>query len=283
MTHTEIAPAKLNLLLEVGHAREDGMHEICSLFASVELADELEFDLESGSSSASDTIECPGIAGENLVAKAIAEFRADAQARGAEPLAPLAVRIEKRIPVAAGLGGGSADAAAALRAANEFAGGPFDADGLRGIAERVGADVPSQVEPRHALVEGVGERVEPIELPAAEVVLAPDPDGLATAEVYAEADRIQATRATLDPEGARALAARALPDLADGLHNDLEAAALSLRPDLAERIAAVRAAGALHAAVTGSGPTVYGLFADASAAERAAEQIPGSVRTTLRA
>src|SRR6185503_10682588 len=105
-------------------------------------------------------------------------------------LPPLQVTIDKRIPVAAGLGGGSADAAAALRAANELAGRPADAAGLRALGARLGADVPSQIEPRHALVTGAGEGVEPVELPPMTLLLVPDEDGLSTADVYAQADAL---------------------------------------------------------------------------------------------
>src|SRR5213078_1145567 len=104
---------------------------------------------------------------------------------------PLRVTIEKRIPVAAGLGGGSADAAAVLRAANELGGRPLGYDRLREIAAGLGSDVPSQVEPGPAIVTGVGEEVEPVALPDAALVLVPAADGLAAAQVYAELDRLE--------------------------------------------------------------------------------------------
>ncbi len=182
-------------------------------------------------------------------------------ARVAE-LPPLAVRIEKRIPVAAGLGGGSADAAAVLRVANRITREPLDLDALRRVGAGVGADVPSQVAPGHALVRGAGEVVEQIDLPEMWLVLVPSRGGLATAEVYAEADRLGIGRPRLDPAAARALAGSSLPELAEGLDNDLQAAALSLRPELDGSLASLRTAGALAALVTGSGPTVFGVFPD---------------------
>jgi len=221
---------------------------------------------------------CAGVDGPNLVAEALAALRATA----APALPPLRVTIDKRIPVAAGLGGGSADAAAALRAANELTGSPLDVAGLRELGAGLGADVPSQVEPRHALVTGTGERVEPVELEEMWFVLAPDPAGLATADVYAEADRRGCTRAELDPGAARELAALPPAELAPRLENDLEPAALSLCPELADRLEALRAAGALAARVTGSGPTAFGLFAARGDAERAAAATPDSIVTTLR-
>ena len=121
----------------------------------------------------------------------------------APELPPLRVTIEKRIPVAAGLGGGSADAAAVLRAANELAGRPLDADGLRALGAAVGADVPSQVEPRHALVTGAGEVVEPVELPPMTLLLRAGRRRASTADVYAQADALGTTRPSLDPDQVR--------------------------------------------------------------------------------
>jgi len=271
----ERAPAKVNLVLQVGRSRKDGLHDICSLFASLELADELTF---LASETDGDEVNCPGVEGPNLVADALRLFRE----RVDPALPPLEVTIDKRIPVAAGLGGGSADAAAALRAANELAGRPLAADELRALAASVGADVPSQLEPRHALVTGAGERVEPLALPAMGLVLVPRDDGLSTADVYREADRIGSTRERLEPARLRELAAGPLAGLAAGVENDLERAALSLRPEIGEPLQALRAAGALAAAVSGSGPTAFGVFSGPAMAERAAGAVPGAIVTRLR-
>jgi len=271
----ERAPAKVNLVLQVGRPRADGLHEICSLFASLELADELTF---LASETGGDEVNCPGVKGPNLVADALRVFRE----RVDPGLPPLDVTIEKRIPVAAGLGGGSADAAAALRAANELAGRPLDGPELRALAASLGADVPSQLEPRHALVTGAGERVEPLALPAMGLVLVPRDEGLSTADVYREADRIGSTRERLEPARLRELAAGPLAGLAAGVENDLEPAALSLRPEIGEPLQALRAAGALAAAVSGSGPTAFGVFSGPAMAERAASSVPGAIVTRLR-
>lgn len=270
---TERAPAKVNLLLHVGPRRAGGLHELCSLMVSVDLADELAI----GEARGEDAIQCPGVDEPNLCRAALAAFRA-AVGPGAPP--SLEVRIEKRIPVAAGLGGGSADAAAVLRAANELSGRPLDDDALRRVGARVGADVPSQVRPGSALVRGSGEIVEAIALPRLALVLAPQEEGLSTADVYREADRIGAIRDRLDPEAVRALAALSPAELTASLENDLQAAALSLRPEARERIAAIEQAGALAALVTGSGPTVFGVFEDDRAAGSAAERVPGAIAVT---
>jgi 4-diphosphocytidyl-2-C-methyl-D-erythritol kinase len=272
----DLAYAKLNLVLHVGHPREDGLHPICSLVASIDLADEVTAEPRD---SGGDSVDCAGVPGHNLAARALAEFRA----RAGKELPPLAVTIDKRIPVAAGLGGGSADAAATLRIANELAGGPLGREELLRLAADLGSDVPAQLDPRHALVQGTGERVERVDLPALTAVLLPDTErGLSTAAVYAEVDRLEGTRDHLDPAPLLA-AGKAGPEaLAAALDNDLQQAALSLRPDLQDRLDALTAAGALGAAVSGSGPTCFGLFAGRAAAEDAAEALPGALVSDLR-
>jgi len=271
----ELAYAKLNLVLHVGRPREDGMHPVCSIVASIDLADEVTAEpRESGE----DTIECEGVAGDNLASRALAEFRA----RAGGELPPLAVTIRKRVPVAAGLGGGSADAAATLRIANELAGHPLGADELLRLAADLGSDVPSQLEPRHVLVQGTGERVEPLSLPPLAAVLIPDRDGLSTGAVYSEFDRLGDSREALDPAPLQRMAGSATDTLCASLENDLQKAALSLRPDLQERLDALERECALGVAVSGSGPTCFGLFAARAAAERAAERLPGALVAELR-
>jgi 4-diphosphocytidyl-2-C-methyl-D-erythritol kinase len=263
----ERAPAKVNLLLHVGPTRADGLHELCSLFASIDLADELTIE-----PAHVDEVRCPDVDDPNLALAAVERFRAHA----APELPPLHVTIDKRIPVAAGLGGGSADAAAVLRAANRLAGEPLDIAALRALGASLGADVPSQVEPRHALVTGAGEVVEPVELPPMTLLLVPDDNGLSTAEVYTQADVLGSTRSELDSEHVRELAGRPLAELANSLENDLEPAAVSLRPGLTGRMEALREAGALTARVTGSGPTVFGVFRAGEAPE-----LERAIRTEL--
>ena len=273
---SELAYAKLNLVLHVGHPREDGLHPICSLMASIDLADEVRAE---PSGSGRDSIDCPGVTDDdNLAVRALAEFRS----RAGGSLPPLDVTIDKRIPLAAGLAGGSADAAATLRIANELAGRPLGPEELLRLAADLGSDVPSQLDPGHALVQGAGERVERVSLPPLTAVLAPDPEGLSTRAVYAELDRLDGTRGTLDPTPLRGLADATAADLAAALHNDLQPAALSLRPDLELRLDALLAAGALGAAVSGSGPTCFGLFEDRGAADEAADELPDALVTRLR-
>ncbi len=271
------APAKLNLCLFLGPRREDGLHELCSLFEPLELADLIE--IRPGEPAASgagfDEVVCAGVEGDNLVAEALAALRA----RGWKH-PPLRVEITKRIPVAAGLGGGSADAAAILRFARDPAGGAGWIPDLEAIAAELGADVPSQLLPALSLVQGVGERVERLpEPPRHAVVLLPGGGGLSTAEVFAEADRLGLGRgaAELDElaDRFRAAAGAAASPLSYAalLANDLEPAARSLRPAIGDALDELRDAGAPVALLTGSGPTAFGLFPDLAAAEAVAARL----------
>jgi 4-diphosphocytidyl-2-C-methyl-D-erythritol kinase len=258
------APAKLNLCLYLGPRREDGLHELCSLFEPLALADLIEVV-----EAERDEVICPGVGGENLAARALAGLRDRGWQRP-----PLRIEIEKRVPVAAGLGGGSGDAAAVLRLA------AGEVDDLQGLAAKLGADVPSQLSPALALVQGAGERVEPLPEPAPHAaVLLPDGGGLSTAAVFAEADRLGAGRSGAelaelavelrDAAGAGA-SPLAYPQL---LVNDLEAPARSLRPAIGDALDELREAGAPVAILSGSGPTAVGLFADLAAAKAAAATI----------
>jgi 4-diphosphocytidyl-2-C-methyl-D-erythritol kinase len=264
------APAKLNLCLYLGPRRDDGLHALCSLFEPLALADAIEV-----SESERDEVACPGVEGENLAARALAALR-DQGWEGPR----LRVEIEKRIPVAAGLGGGSADAAAVLRLARDPERALDWIPDLKAIAENLGADVPSQLVPALSLVQGTGERVERLPDPAAHyVVLLPGGGGLGTAEVFAEADRLGLGRDDSELEGLagrlrEAAGGGASPlEYADLLVNDLEPAARSLRPDIGTALDALREAGAPFAFLTGSGPTASGLFPTLVGARSAAAQL----------
>jgi 4-diphosphocytidyl-2-C-methyl-D-erythritol kinase len=254
------APAKLNLCLYLGPRRGDGLHELCSLFEPLALA-----DLLTVSEAERDEVLCPDVEGENLAAAALAALR---EHGWGSP--PLRIEIEKRVPVAAGLGGGSADAAAVLRLA------AGEVPDLEEIAAGLGADVPSQLRPALALVRGAGERVEPLPAPAEHAaLLLPDGGGLSTAEVFAAADRLGGGR---ELEELERLAARlrsvagagasplSYPEL---LVNDLEPAARAVRPSIGEALERLRGAGAPVAIMSGSGPTAVGLFPSLAAARAA--------------
>jgi 4-diphosphocytidyl-2-C-methyl-D-erythritol kinase len=265
-----LAPAKLNLCLFVGAPRVDGLHPLVSIVQPLSLADELTLE-----PAAADEVVCAGVEGENLAARALAAYRATGWDGP-----PVRVTIGKRIPIAAGLGGGSADAAAALRLAAHAAGRPGDPR-LAAVAPGLGADVPAQIEPRRALMTGAGERVEPLPEPQPfGVLILPSEERLETAAVYAEADRLGLPRS-----------AEELADLARAIragdpmptHNDLEPAAQSLCPSIDAALADARGAGATRALVAGSGPTVVGLFESVTAAHEAATALRARHRHAIAA
>ncbi|HEX4110042.1 MAG TPA: hypothetical protein VHX88_18045 [Solirubrobacteraceae bacterium] len=260
-----LAPAKINLGLFLGSTREDGRHELVTVMQSVSLADEL--TLSEAPEAAGDEVRCPGVEGENLALAAIAAFRAATGWSGP----PWRLDIDKQVPVAAGMGGGSGDAAAALRLCAAASGRGQEALLLE-LAAGLGADVPAQVRPGRVLARGAGERLE--RLPDGEpfgVLVLPSDEGLSTAAVYREADRLGLARPQAELD-------RLVEPLRTGLSvaNDLQPAALGLRPELTRTLELALELGAEHALVSGSGPTVLGLFpgpggpAAASAAARAA-------------
>ncbi|UGS34643.1 4-(cytidine 5'-diphospho)-2-C-methyl-D-erythritol kinase [Capillimicrobium parvum] len=268
MTLTERAPAKINLCLHLGPTRpSDGRHELVSVMQSLTLADELTLE-PAPEGAGEDRIVCPGVEGPNLGGAALAAFRA---ATGWEA-PPQRLTIVKRVPVAAGMGGGSGDAAAALRLAAR-------ASGLGGhalmheLATGLGADVPAQVRPGRVLATGAGERVE--RLPdggSFGVLVLPGTRELSTAAVYREADRQGLARdeGHLRRRHAEVQEAASGGDLPlEMLVNDLQPAALALAPEIDEALAAARAAGADVALVSGSGPTALGLFLGSDGAQRA--------------
>lgn len=250
-----LAPAKVNLCLFLGPTRGDGRHHLVTLFESISLSDDLELTpLAEGE----DEVVCPGVSGPNLAAQALAALRRE----GWEGPA-VRVEIRKRIPVAAGLGGGSADAAAVLRLAEALA--PVPEEAAARVARELGADVPSQLHPGLAVGTGAGEEVAPLDpLGPHAFVIVPQPFGLSTAEVYREADRLGLPRNGGELAARqRELLAAAAPghQLPPGLLvNDLERAAISLAGGISAALEEVRGAGAEHVLLCGSGPTVAGLW-----------------------
>jgi 4-diphosphocytidyl-2-C-methyl-D-erythritol kinase len=273
-----LAPGKVNICLFLGNQRGDGRHALVTLMETVSLADGLEL---SQRERGADEVRCAGVEGPNLVATALSALRE----RG-WTAPPVEIEIAKRIPVAAGMGGGSADAAAALRMAQQFH--PLPADAPAEIAAALGADVPGLLASGLALATGAGEQVEQC-APLAQhaFVIVPLPTALATAAVYAEADRLGLPRGGENLRGRHRELSRLLrPGArlpAAVIVNDLEPAAVSLCPQIAAALEAVRASGADHALVSGSGPTVAGLYwgpdapaRSAAAAAELADSFPGA-------
>jgi 4-diphosphocytidyl-2-C-methyl-D-erythritol kinase len=291
-----LAPAKVNLGLFVGPTRSDGRHRLVSVMQSISLADELTLEYLTRNPPPADRSGCspddrvgvdvlaadvaadvvcpdvPELAGpHNLAARALGAFRART---GWEP-GPLRLTITKRVPIAAGLGGGSGDAAAALRLAAR-ASGYDDPALLLELAGELGADVPAQVKPGRWLACGAGGSLQ--ELPAPReplgVLVLAHESGLSTAEVYAQFDRLGIQR---DVAQLRDLAQQLAAALKDGralparelLSNDLEHAAALLEPSIERTLEQARQAGADIALVSGSGPTVLGLFSGPDGPQRA--------------
>ncbi len=260
-------PAKINLHLGVGPLRGDGYHELTTVYQALAVYDEV-------SARRGDqltlTMEGEGAGAlplddTNLVLRAA---RALATHTGVPPQARLHLR--KTIPLSAGLAGGSADAAAALVACDGLWGTGLPREELAEVAGRVGSDVPFLVLGGTALGTGRGEAVSPVLARASawHWVLALADGGLSTPEVYRELDRLRARGAADEPLGAAdellaALRQRDPSVLAKCLGNDLQAAALALRPSLRETLDAGGAAGALAGIVCGSGPTCAFLARDA--------------------
>jgi 4-diphosphocytidyl-2-C-methyl-D-erythritol kinase len=309
---TARAPAKVNLQLAVGPPRAHGYHDLVTVFHAVSLFDEVTI-APAQADSVVVTGEGAGSVpadGTNLAVRAADEL-AKAVGPGCKDSPGLAIRISKRIPVAAGLAGGSADAAAALVACNELWGAGLTQPELSEVAAGLGSDVPFALAGGTAIGQGRGEL-----LTAALVtgtyhwVLAFSSGGLATPEVYAACDRLRAARAgavgvTAGAAAGAGQGAGARPGTGTGpapvtpgpslstdlmaalrsgdpaavgplLSNDLQSAAVSLRPELRRTLAAGRELGALGAIVSGSGPTCAFLAADADRAKKLALSLTGA-------
>jgi 4-diphosphocytidyl-2-C-methyl-D-erythritol kinase len=255
------APAKINLALVVGPTRPDGKHEVATVLQAVDLADRISLE-------PSATLEIAGFPEDTLVRDAL---RTLASAAGVEP--DWSVQIEKKIPVAAGLGGGSSDAATALRLANDTLESPLRAERLHEIAAALGADVPFFLTGGTQLGTGDGSNLEPVDLSddyAVLLLLSEDASKSSTADVYAAftgEDGFEERRADLHA----AIEAR---DLAALPANDL--ASSPLGQELAD-------AGAFRADVSGAGPVVYGLFADRDQAAGVREGFADRCATWLTA
>lgn len=265
-------PAKINLGLEVGRRRADGFHDIRTLFVAVDLADELEIGPREEAGISLRVEEEPLSSGpDNLVVRAAEALRARVGARRGVDLT-----LRKRIPVGAGLGGGSSDAAIALMALDRLWEAGLGPEGLRPLAEELGSDVPFFLRGGTCLGLGRGEKLFPIELPAlaeATLIIACPRVSLSTAQVYADRD------ATLTAAGGTSKL-RCFLDSAlsgaeswEGLANDLELAAARRIPAIASIREAMAGHGARVALMSGSGPSVFGVFLEPQQAEAAARQL----------
>jgi 4-diphosphocytidyl-2-C-methyl-D-erythritol kinase len=257
------APAKINLALVVGPRRDDGKHELVTVYERIELADTLSLE-------PSDRLHVEGFPADTLVTMALKSLAATA---GVEPA--WRVTIEKRIPVGAGLGGGSSDAAAALMLANESLGRPLTVATLRYLAAAVGADVPLFLTVGPQLGEGDGTELTPLSLPRDYCALVLLPHGESKHSTKAVYDAFDDRNGEVGYSDRRAeLVARlrdvsSVRDFARWPKNDLGRSTLA---DELERLGAVRAD------VSGAGPAVYGVFEDEAGARRAEAALEGRGR-----
>lgn len=265
------AHGKINLHLGVGAAREDGYHDLVTVFQSVDTHDtvtlrEDEYDFPRVDGSAAVSLECDSrVRGEvpedpgNLAWRAFDLVVDDyADRHGARELPPVSIRLDKRIPVAGGMAGGSADAAGALVALNKLWDLGFGADELERIAADLGSDVPFALKGSVAHGQGRGELLEAVQVASVHAwVFLTRSDGLSTPAVFREFDRLnpQAGDPAPTTDLRAALESGSIDDIGAAMVNDLEEPAASLNPELGQMLGQLRADG-LHAILSGSGPTI---------------------------
>lgn len=278
------APAKINLGLRVLRRRADGYHDLLSLMIPVSLCDEIRLEKAAGGVE----LSCPDSdlpAGEdNLVYRAAKLLLSECQ----QPCGGVRIELRKRIPVGAGLGGGSSDAARTLEALNELMGNPFDHENLLALGVQVGADVPFFLTGRPALAEGIGDRLTPLDnVSTLWTVLAHPQFQVSTRWAYENlrltTRSIGSKFNTFGESSAKEIAAcrqrildrqqLTLEDILPLLVNDFEPLVFGRYPQLHELRRALLAAGARAAAMTGSGPTLVGLFGSEREARSAHEML----------
>lgn len=260
------APGKLNLFFEVGGVQDDGYHDVASAYQAVSLYEEVWAEpADDFTISITGSVDVSGVPADdrNLALRAARLVAGRVGDPGGVHL-----DIVKHVPVAGGMGGGSADAAAALVACDLLWGAELGAAELHRLAARLGADVPFALMGGTAIGMGRGDRLSPALAKARfDWVIVPSDDGLSTPEVYARLDALRGSGGGIprDPvvaaEVLQALRSGEADALAAALRNDLQDAALDMRPDLAAVLAAGRDAGALAGIVSGSGPTLAFLAA----------------------
>ena len=272
--------AKLNLTLDILGKREDGYHDLRMVMQSITLADTLTLEENQGEGlRVSANLRFLPTGEKNLAAAAALRFW---EALGREP-EDLDIRIEKRIPVCAGMAGGSSDAAAVLRALNQRSGEPFSPKELARLGERVGSDVPYCVLGGTALAEGRGEVLTPLPpLPRCWVVACKPDFPISTPELFAQADRVKLRRRPDTAGLVAALEAGDLGGVARRMYNVFEDV---LPARLYTRVAEIKnvliQCGALGANMSGSGPTAFGLFDRLEAAQEARACLAQRYRDTF--
>ncbi len=263
------APAKINLFLRVLRKRADGYHDIVSLMQKITLYDELIFSpLPTGI-----ILNCPGsdlpTSEDNLVFRAAQSIFAYANYP-----AGVEIKLTKKIPLAAGLGGGSSDAATTLMALNKICSFNLKKSELIKLGAKIGADVPFFIFGNNALASGVGDKLKALQnLPKINLILIKPQFELSTKMVY-ENLNLRLTKGKNNYSIPRFLE---LSDIIRELHNDLESVSLEMHPELADLKKMLLRHGALGALMSGSGPTVFGIFRDGKEAKNILEVIKKEV------
>ncbi|MFP4158119.1 MAG: 4-(cytidine 5'-diphospho)-2-C-methyl-D-erythritol kinase [Desulfobacterales bacterium] len=272
------APAKINLYLDVVGRRSDGYHELVSLMCLIEIHDTLRFSFATAHHPGGIAVECshPGVPpGRNNIAyRAASEFFTET---GINPPG-VAISIEKRIPVGAGLGGGSSNAAAVLRGLNSYFGHPVSAGRLMELGCSLGADVPFFLFGRPAVATGIGEKLSEFQgLPSIPVVVVYPGRPLSTAEVYKKFN-LALTKSEKINKNFIFKPGWVADDVSKQLFNALEKTAVELCPEIGEAKKALLSSGAAGAVMTGSGSSVFGIYADTHCAESAYRRLSGQDR-----
>ncbi len=271
-----LCPAKINLFLRVGQRRADGYHEIFSLIQPVSLYDRLVVSVCAGSGIelSCSSPEVPG-GRDNIVWTAVEKFLKtvgkDARVR---------VELEKRIPVGAGLGGGSSDAGGVLMALNELFSHPLGEEELSGLALECGSDVPFFLQKGPAIVKGRGEKVEKIELPEYYYILINPGFAIPTSRVYQSFDLTEGAKSNI--LNSFQVSIRAREDVLRYMANDLEEVVLRSYPEVGYMKEVLLDAGAESALMSGSGPTVFGIFFDRDKAETARREVIHAVPPSMK-
>lgn len=275
--------AKVNLFLRVLGSRADGYHEVETILHGIKLSDDIEIETTSSGQVEIDMRFDERLQGElpsseENVVSAVADLLIQ---RGALN-AGVRVKMTKRIPIGAGLGGGSGNAAGALVALNELWDTQIGPDDLLSMAGGIGADVPFCIAGGTALATGKGDEITPLPAPAdLAFVLGMSNEPLYTRDVYARWEPQEEGVTAGSAPMTLALGGEDITEIATLLHNDLEPAVFSLRPELRDKKALLIEAGALGALVSGSGPTVFGLAANIQEAQAIAERVESQFDRTL--
>jgi len=265
------SPAKINLFLYVTGKRPDGYHDLFTLMCPVTLYDTLRVDIGTGKTGIQCTSSDVPEDDTNLAWRAASAFFTDREKRTGLPSESFSIRIDKHIPVGAGLGGGSSNAASILLGLNQWYGNLFSVDDLIRMGRSIGADVPFFILQQPAFATGIGDKLQPIEhlVPYPILLVYPGID-VPTAGVYKNLN----LGLTKKPKGHRNLSFRERKvDAVRELHNDLETVTATRHPEITAVKEALLRHGALGALMTGSGSAVFGLYRDTADARRAFQSI----------